>query len=390
MDSNEKASQGPLLFRLGIVMTILPTLAIFFRLWSRIITTANTKLWWDDWFALLAWGACIVNCAFTIRGVQLGLGKHFQEFKSIDDVTELLRLFYVSQIVFDSGIAFAKFSVLFFYRRVFSSRSKTFNVAHGTTFALVVVFILYKLPAQIFSCVPPSKNWEPEIEGHCENDYTNFGLLLAGLVLDVLTDLLILLLPMPLLYRLHTTKMRKLALIGAFVLGYVTLVTSLGRTAAFISIKPHLDDPDISWYQVPELAWSLAEISVSVVSICVPSWFYLVKRWVSGGVASLFTSRDLSDTPRKILRGSRENPGFQLGSEGENCSMDHWNQQNSDTSDIQPIHLRDVASSTVEDAAPAKSTRNATGTIHVRSDVCLTYRHGEGEEMEFVTRREWV
>ncbi len=55
MDSNEKASQGPLLLRLGIVMTILPTLAIFFRLWSRIITTANTKLWWDDWFALLAW-----------------------------------------------------------------------------------------------------------------------------------------------------------------------------------------------------------------------------------------------------------------------------------------------------------------------------------------------
>ncbi len=167
-----------------------------------------------------------MNCAFTIRGVQLGLGKHFQEFKSIDDVTELLRLFYVSQIVFDSGIAFAKFSVLFFYRRVFSSRSKTFNAAHGATFALVVVFILYKLPAQIFSCVPPSKNWEPEIEGHCENDYTNFGLLLAGLVLDVLTDLLILLLPMPLLYRLHTTKMRKLALIGAFVLGYVYVSTN--------------------------------------------------------------------------------------------------------------------------------------------------------------------
>lgn len=41
-------------------MTILPTLAIAFRFWSRIITTANRKLWWDDWLALLAWVSAIL------------------------------------------------------------------------------------------------------------------------------------------------------------------------------------------------------------------------------------------------------------------------------------------------------------------------------------------
>lgn len=169
-----------------------------------------------------------MSCGFVFRGVQLGLGQHFEDFKSKEDVTDVLRLNYVYQILFDVGVAFAKVSALLFYRRVFASRSKAFNVAHGVTFALVAAFILYKLPTQIFSCVPPRKNWEPEIEGHCENDYTDFRYLMAGLVLDVLTDLFILLLPIPLIAKLHTTKKRKLALIGAFVLGsmYVDGLTS--------------------------------------------------------------------------------------------------------------------------------------------------------------------
>lgn len=151
----------------------------------------------------------------------MGLGKHFEAFSSESDVTKLLKIFYVSQIVFDCGIALAKFSVLCFYSRVFPSRYKGFKIAHNITFGLVVVFILYKLPAQIFSCVPPSKNWHPEMEGHCENDFTNFGLLLAGLILDVITDLMILLLPMPIIYHLKLSRGKMFGLFGAFAFGYM-------------------------------------------------------------------------------------------------------------------------------------------------------------------------
>ncbi|KAI1199001.1 hypothetical protein F5X97DRAFT_297766 [Nemania serpens] len=392
MNDTGPTPQSYLIWRLGITMTILPTLAIAFRFWSRIITTANRKLWWDDWLALLAWGACITNCSFAIYGVKLGLGNHFEYFKSMEDVTTLLRLFYVSQIVFDSGIAFAKFSALLFYRRIFSSASKSFNKAWNIVFALVTVFILYKLPAQIFSCIPPSKNWLPSIPGHCENDYTNFGLLLAGLIFDILTDLLILLLPMPIIFRLQTNRAKKLALTGAFVLGYITLVTSVGRTASFISIKPHLGDPDISWYQVPELAWSLAEISVSVVSICIPSCFYLVKRWAIGGVASLFTTRDVSITPAKVFRGGPRHHGgggFEL--DEQDASSRSWSQKNQSLGDSTPAlpHDRPSDAETTAHHESIESLENQ-GAICVQNTVALSYDDNDQERPNYVTRREWV
>ncbi|KAI1173841.1 hypothetical protein F4777DRAFT_556489 [Nemania sp. FL0916] len=392
MDNTAPTPQSHLLWRLGISMTILPTLAIVCRFWSRTITSAGRKLWWDDWLALLAWGACIVNCSFTIYGVKLGLGNHFEYFKSVDDVTTLLRIFYVSQIVFDSGIAFAKFSALLFYRRIFSSTSKSFNNAWNIVFALVAVFILYKLPAQIFSCIPPRKNWLPSIPGHCENDYTNFGLLLAGLILDILTDLLILLLPMPIVFRLHTSRRKKLALFGAFFLGYITLVTSIGRTAAFISIKPNLGDPDISWYQVPELAWSLAEISVSVVSICIPSCFYIVKRWAAGGVASLFTTKDLSITPAQVFRGGRRHHGaggFELDEED---GLSHsWSQKNQSLGGSAPALLHDGPSN-AEIPAHQQSLDDLQNqrAIRVQNIVALSYDDSDQERPNYVTRHEWV
>lgn len=159
-------------------------------------------------------------CAFTFVAIDLGIGKHIEAISPLSNITEILKLLYVSQIVFDSGIAFGKFSVLCFYLRVFPTHSKRFKRAFWTTFVLVAVFILYKLPAQIFLCTPPSKYWKPETPGRCDNDYTNFGLLLAGLLLDVITDLMILILPMPIITGLQMKKGRKFMLFIAFFCGY--------------------------------------------------------------------------------------------------------------------------------------------------------------------------
>ncbi|KAI0199737.1 hypothetical protein F4808DRAFT_431900 [Astrocystis sublimbata] len=308
MHPSNTDSQGWLLWRIAITMTILPTLAILFRFWSRIILPADTKLWWDDWLALLAWAASIGSSAIVLRGVQLGLGKHFEDFKSIGDITELAKLLWASQYVFDFGITFAKLSALLFYRRLFSA-SKSFRITHGLTFGLVIVYIVYKFPLELVSCIPTRKNWEPDLPGHCLEDSTAFVLLLVGLIQDVITDLIILLLPIPILNGLEIPRKKKFTFVGAFVLGYVTLITSLGRTGSFISIRPHLTDPDVAYYQVPVLVWSLTEISVSVVSICIPSCFTLGIRLKQGGLSSLFTSCDLSVTsvnaPRRHLRENR-------------------------------------------------------------------------------------
>ncbi|KAI8957750.1 hypothetical protein F5Y11DRAFT_338465 [Daldinia sp. FL1419] len=373
-------TRGPLIRRLGIAMAVIPTVAICLRFWARTITSSKVKFWWDDWLALLAWGCCMVNCAFTLRCVELGLGKHFEAYTSKEDVTELLKLLYFSQIVFDLGITFAKSSVLLFYYRVFSSRSRNFKIAYGITFGLVLAFILFKLPAQIVACVPPEKYWHPEMDGKCENDYTNFGLLLAGLLLDVITDLMILLLPMPILWRLQMSKKKTLGLILAFATGYSTWVTSLGRLASYISTKKHLGDPDISWYQLPELSWSLAEISVSVLSICIPSWFYLLKRLSRGGVISLFSTRDLSvgsGKNTKVFTNWRV-MGYRLPSASESFPQSKQSYNTGSSTEVPLTHLDNVSNTGRIEADPTAvvATGEDSDRIYVVNDVTLTYIKG--------------
>lgn len=66
-DNTLTETRGPMLYNLGIVMAILPTLAIILRFWARLITS-KMSVWWDDWLALLAWVS--LNVPKTIRGAR--------------------------------------------------------------------------------------------------------------------------------------------------------------------------------------------------------------------------------------------------------------------------------------------------------------------------------
>lgn len=68
-----------------------------------------------------------------------------------------------------------------------------------------------------FSCHPVSFAWDKSIpNGHCLNPNTVY-VTLAGV--NIGTDLVVLILPMPWLARLQLDLTKKLALIGTFVLG---------------------------------------------------------------------------------------------------------------------------------------------------------------------------
>ena len=77
---------------------------------------------------------------------------------------------------------------------------------------------------KVFRCQPVHKYWNAKAQGKCINGTNIF---LADGVSSILSDLAILLLPMPLLWRLQLSKKRKLKLIIVFGGGalYVQLVS---------------------------------------------------------------------------------------------------------------------------------------------------------------------
>nr|POE74545.1 hypothetical protein CFP56_37076 [Quercus suber] len=315
---------------------------------------------------------CMCCCAFTFAAIDLGIGKHIGAVTPLSNITGILKLLYVSQIVFDSGITFGKFSVLCFYLRVFTVQSRRSKQAFWTTFALVAVFIVYKLPTQILLCNPPRKYWKPETPGHCDNDYTNFGLLLAGLLLDVITDLMILILPMPIIMGLQMDKGRKFLLFVAFFCGYATWITSLGRMGAFIAVRAHLDNPDFTWYQVPELSWSLAEISVSVLSICIPSWFYLIKRGSEHGLGALFTTGSQPSMANRALRVSSGGYTRAGSSANRSASVSSAGYQTSYPGTLKHGHFVEIQGNLASEPKTAQAFQNVEmGAVNVSKDVTV-------------------
>lgn len=108
-----------------------------------------------------------------------------------------------------------KLTFLFLYRRVFSPES-TYKYAIDGGIAFIICATIALFFGSIFACVPVSRTWDEAVDGHCINpdgiDY------LSGVV-NAVMDLYILVLPMPLLWRLKMETRRKLKLSIVFGLG---------------------------------------------------------------------------------------------------------------------------------------------------------------------------
>ena len=92
-------------------------------------------------------------------------------------------------------------------------------------------------------------------------------------ITDLLTDVMVLVLPLPMIARLQMPLKQKMAVAGMFLLGTLVCVTSAVRLGVFLKLIPefpkHLSD--ITYHQAPLGYWSLIEGSLSVVSACLPT-----------------------------------------------------------------------------------------------------------------------
>ena len=159
----------------------------------------------------------LVLCAVNLSLVHIGFGRHEQEILASGITARQISIMtFASHFPYCTGITLVKLSALFFYARVFQD-SRVFRSCLWATGALVVGWWIVFVVLTIWTCTPPRKQWDPDTPGHCINFILVFKITTA---LNVLIDVIILVLPLPILSKLHTTLGRKLILVGAFVVGY--------------------------------------------------------------------------------------------------------------------------------------------------------------------------
>lgn len=197
----------------------------------------------------------------------LGLGRHeiVIILENIEDFDSLNQTIIATCSVYLPVILCVKASALFLYRRLFPS--KRFHIICYIVLAFTTLYALAAILTLTISCLPPNPPTaeEPIAQLKCPNYYI-INALLVILITNVVLDAIVLCLPLPLIWQLHTTLRRKLQLTFVFTLGSFIFVVSILRVIAVKELNP-LDD---NWDSTDVQLWSIAESAVSILTVSLP------------------------------------------------------------------------------------------------------------------------
>jgi len=121
-------------------------------------------------------------------------------------------------ILYGPPVFFAKLSVLLQLQHIFitSRRQPVFFVIQALIWANLAFYLAY-LFVDIFQCVPRRKIWEATVPGKC----ISTNVLIAPAGINIVSDCLILVLPIILVFRLKMTLKNKLAIAAIFSSGFL-------------------------------------------------------------------------------------------------------------------------------------------------------------------------
>ncbi|KAI4212892.1 MAG: hypothetical protein LQ351_004417 [Letrouitia transgressa] len=268
-----KGDQRPTILGLSIAFPIVSILAVLLRIKARRIKRA--KLGGDDYTILIALVLTIgvtINVLldsvlgdlgwhtqFTSKGAPLDTSAHRAHGKAA----------FALQILVWPCVGLQKISVLLFYKRIFVSRR--FQIIVWCFIGFCVAWTTAFMFAVTFSCTPPRFHWEPKVKFHCINQ---IRLYTTALATDVVTDGLILLLPVYNVWKLQMRTPQKIVVTGLFLLGGFTTVTGIIRLHflqyAYASLKQPTFN-DVTYNYAPAFYWSIIETNAGILSACLPT-----------------------------------------------------------------------------------------------------------------------
>lgn len=159
----------------------------------------------------------IAVCIIGLKLVDLGMGLHIQAVPP-ENIEKFLKVLWIVYYFFDTGTAVGKASALFFYARIFSVRNSRFKYALWLVHAMNVAWLLGILLGVTFMCNPIRKAWDTGLPGTC----VNTGQLWTGSgVTSLAIDVIILIMPLPILWKLQLKTIRRIQISGVFICGYL-------------------------------------------------------------------------------------------------------------------------------------------------------------------------
>ncbi|KDN67750.1 putative fucose permease [Colletotrichum sublineola] len=209
-----------------------------------------------------------------------------------------------------------KTSVLIFYLRLSKNTKKVLRFASWVTLAIVNLAGAVLTLINIFQCQPVQAAWEIWRDtSRCIPLLTEF---ICSAPINIVTDLAILALPIPVLTGMRLPPRQKIILVLTFTLGiFVTIVDvvriyylqqAVTSVPTGVSTDPNSHfggTPDFAWNSSLSFMWSAVEVNVGMACACIPTLKPLIIKILpamiidpDGTRSSTNTEKDAPESPR--------------------------------------------------------------------------------------------
>ncbi|KAF3927776.1 hypothetical protein ABW20_dc0100241 [Dactylellina cionopaga] len=249
------------------VMAVLATLAVGLRIWSREVLIM--RLMTHDWFMIagyffaLSYGiiavihASILLPAITLWDMTWSSYAQVQSYQTI------------MSIIYPLPIFFVKASLLLFYLRLCPSYPSETRSVFRTSIFVTFFFLLSTTVTNFFVILLQCDRfafWEEETTTYCKLDSKTAQIAIGGI--GVVTDILLWLMPLPVVWKLQLGKREKFLAVLTFGLGAVACIVSAFRLRA-IQLYGYVSDGKVLSVNVNVL--TVLELNLAIICASAPA-----------------------------------------------------------------------------------------------------------------------
>ncbi|OJI88506.1 hypothetical protein ASPTUDRAFT_206339 [Aspergillus tubingensis CBS 134.48] len=246
------------------ILNALALIAVGLRFYARAFirreTQAHDILTIVSLVMLIGYTTCLLVA--TIKG---GVGIPLtQAIASGLSIMSVLKTFFASQLFWAIGIACFRLAILDLYIHTFPVQ--TFCIVAYVLEGIIVLYLIGSIATTLRLCRPLAYYWNPSLEGSCGNAVTAE---LAAAVINMILDIIAVILPVPVIWKLQMATEKKVAVIATFGLGLVISVINLIR---LIKVLDCTLDQDLTYCTADSAILTVAEMAVGIMVACAPTF----------------------------------------------------------------------------------------------------------------------
>ncbi|KAE8548912.1 hypothetical protein EYB25_009295 [Talaromyces marneffei] len=260
-----------------VLSTAYSTIAI-----ATVFTAARFAVRWtqqqrefqiEDGISIFSWVSFLVMAILYIVvtpflyrvDIAVSTGQLYADL--LKDSLFVIEIFFANTIIFWIVLWSVKLSLLFLYRRLFVGLPDQMKWWWAVLIFTILMFIGCVI-SNLTSCSSMHAWFTP---GECSTHrdaIAQVASLYFSFAVDVITDIMIMLLPWKLIWLLRLPFMEKLALSGVFCVGVVCVIMAIIR-AVSVGIESRSENtPSSSWLML----WGLIEAAIAVVVGTLPAF----------------------------------------------------------------------------------------------------------------------